>query len=353
MAPVQSASSVTPTAAASERTAAPASTDFWQRPFVRDILPFITSLSLHSLLLIIGLLMYTAVQMVHRPMQIQVSSAEITMPDPNEMLGVVGNDPEKPWQKFQQNLTKEADAAGQSSFKGTKMELNPGGGANNDASASVFAGGPSAFGSKGLHGAGTGDGPGDGILGQFGIPQSGGGRGAFRVPYAAKEVVFVCDATGSMLNKMATLKDELNKAVILLKPTQSFDIVFYQGANVYSFGKSLSPATPENKRKAGFWLEGITAQDVTMPVPAIETALKLHPELMYLLTDAADFPDTAAVVDAINQNNKDHRTRINTILFVEDKTEHEKNIESEILMKKISADNGGKFRWVEMDAIQQ
>ncbi|HWE02499.1 MAG TPA: hypothetical protein VG326_08805 [Tepidisphaeraceae bacterium] len=353
---IHSAFTAMPAAAASAQTIAPPSLDFWQRPFVRNVLPIITSVSLHAMVLMIGLMMYTAVSMARTPMQIQTTAAEFTMPDANAIPGVTGNNPEKPWLTPTQNEIRETDASGASSFKGTKMELS--GGANADESAKVFAGGPGSFGSKGIGGSGDGHngGPNDGsgAPGFFGAPHpGGGGTYTFVDPRVAREVVFLCDATGSMLNKMATLKDELNKAVTSLKPTQSFDIIFYQGSNVYSFSKSLSPATPENKRKAGDWLQGITAQDVTLPVPALETALKLHPELIYLLTDAADFPDTGAVVDAIDRNNKDRRIKINTILFVEDKTEREKNIDSEGLMKKIAVENGGKFRWVEMDAIQR
>jgi len=312
-------------------------------------------LSLHAMILIIGLMMYTAVTFVRTPLQLQTTSAEFAMPDENAVPRALGDNPEKPWLKTIQNEVRETNATGASSFKGTKMEL--GGGANADESAQVFAGGPGSFGAKGLGGPGSGPGDGmhdgNGLPAIFGFPQNGGGGTyTFRDPHAARQVVFLCDATGSMLIKMATLKDELNKAVNVLKPIQSFDIIFYQGNNVYSFSKSLSPATPENKRKAGAWLEGITAQDITLPIPALETALKLHPQLIHFLTDAADFPDTAAVVDTIDKYNKDRLIKINTILFVEDKTEREKNLDSEGLMKKIAKENGGSFRWVEMDAIQ-
>ena len=154
-----------------------------------------------------------------------------------------------------------------------------------------------------------------------------------------------------MLNKMATLKDELNRAVSLLVPIQSFNIIFYQGAKFESFSKSLVPATPENKRKAAVYLEGISSQSVTDPIPALVSALKLHPQLIYFLTDAADFPDPKALVDTINQYNKDRSIKINTILFVEDKIEHEKNADSEGLMKQIATENGGTFKWVEMDGL--
>ena len=227
-----------------------------------------------------------------------------------------------------------------------------------DESASVFAGGPGSFGKAGLHGSGrgpgNGPGEGDGRLALWGVPNTGGVTSpTFGKSNAATQIVFLCDATGSMLNKMATLKDELNKAVQSLTPRQSFDIIFYQDNYVESFSKSLTVATPEHRRKAAAWLEGITAKGITQPIPALEAALKLHPQLIHFLTDAADFPDPAAVVDTINKYNKDRLIKVNTILFVEDKTEHEKNVDSEGLMKKIAKENGGNFRWVEMDAIQQ
>ena len=82
----------------------------------------------------------------------------------------------------------------------------------------------------------------------FGTP-GGGGIGpkgpVFGNGGNAREIVFLCDATGSMLNKMATLKDELNKAVVGLRPIQSFDIIFYQDVKVEQFQKTMVPATPE------------------------------------------------------------------------------------------------------------
>jgi hypothetical protein len=164
-------------------------------------------------------------------------------------------------------------------------------------------------------------------------------------------IVFMCDATGSMINKMATLKDELGKAVTGLKPTQSFNVIFFQDIKVEAFQTSLVPATPENKRKVGAYLEGVTATGKTDPLPGMELALKLHPQLIYLLTDAADFPEPDKLVALIKKYNSDRKIKINTILFVQNQSEHNANIDSESLMKQIAAENGGNFRWVEIDSL--
>ena len=92
---------------------------------------------------------------------------------------------------------------------------------------------------------------------------------------------------------------------------------------------------------------------MTDPLPGLEAALKLHPQLLYFLTDAADFPEPKAVIEMINKYNKDKKMKVNTILFVEDKNEHNKAADSEGFMKQIATENGGRFRWVEMDNIQQ
>jgi hypothetical protein len=167
----------------------------------------------------------------------------------------------------------------------------------------------------------------------------------------ARSVVYLCDASGDMITKMATLKNQLYKSVVALKPVQSFDIIFYQDVDIKNFQPGLVPANPDNKRKTATYLDGITATGVTDPTPAFIAAMKLKPQLVYFLTDAADFPDSTALLDAIKKYNGDRKIKINTILFVENKSEHKANADSEGLMKKIATENGGDFRWVEMDDI--
>jgi hypothetical protein len=338
---------------------------FWQQPWVQNILPFVTSLSVHAGILIIGLLIWGVAKVIATPPhQDQTIIPDSQMVDAGPPGGVpnvgLGGDPLR--QAMQDKDPTQGSKDGWADKKSPNVDLSAAGGGSGDDAQVIGPGQLSGFGSGkgngGGHGDGAGGGSGDGggPMAMFGTP-GGGGIGpkgpVFGNGGNAREIVFLCDATGSMLNKMATLKDELNKAVVGLRPIQSFDIIFYQDVKVEQFQKTLVPATPEIKRKAGTYLEGVTSEGTTDPIPALEAALKLKPQLLYFLTDAADFPDTKAVTDTIAKYNKDNKIKINTILFVEDKTEHEKNLDSEGLMKGIAEKSGGRFRWVEMDAIQQ
>ena len=77
----------------------------------------------------------------------------------------------------------------------------------------------------------------------------------------ARSVVFVCDATGTMISKMATLKAALIKTVGELKPEQSFNIVFYfDGPKFTSLAPGLVPANAKNKKRVTDWLDDIVSE---------------------------------------------------------------------------------------------
>jgi hypothetical protein len=158
-------------------------------------------------------------------------------------------------------------------------------------------------------------------------------------------VVFICNASGSMINKMAMVKGELNKAVVNLKPAQSFDMIFFHDVKGERSQPALVPANTENKRKFQTYLEKVTSGGTGDPIPTLVAVFKLKPQLIYLLTDADHVPDP----EVIKKLNSDMKTRINTILLVGNA---EKNAHSEGLLKKIAADSRGNYRWVEMDAIR-
>lgn len=170
--------------------------------------------------------------------------------------------------------------------------------------------------------------------------------------HPARTIVFVCDAGGSMGFKMPQLKHELMQAVNRLLPIQSFDIVFYQGDDhLVTLSDTLLPAAPQNKRKASAWLDDVVSEGPSDPVVALTFAMKLKPQRLYFLTDAADFLDVSAVENVFRKLNADHQTRVNTILFVESKEEQEAEKDSEPVMRRIANDNGGVFKWVRIDQL--
>jgi hypothetical protein len=87
---------------------------FMQQPWVQDVLPFVTSLMLHALIVIFGILSYKAYQIVKAP----PTEEQITIPDSQ----IVENQPpggvpfqglgENPFKQAQQDTTPEGGKVG-------------------------------------------------------------------------------------------------------------------------------------------------------------------------------------------------------------------------------------------------
>lgn len=333
---------------------------FWQLPWVQNILPFATSVVVHVGILIIGVVFFYGIQYAANkmPHQEEVIVPDASMIDNGPPGGVpfqgLGNDPQH--QAFQDKDPSAGTPQGWAEKKGTAIDMKAAGGGDGDSNDSTI--GVSALGGGFGHGkggkgsgngnfSGAGDGDGSGPLAMFGTP-GGGGIGpkgpVFGHGGNAKKIAFVCDASGSMLNKFSTLRRELSNTVQGLRPIQSFNIIFFQeqGRSALSDG-SLIMATPENKLKATNFLEDkVTPRGETNPIPGLELAFQQKPELIYLLTDG-DFPDNNAVLKRITELNKDHRVKINTIAFV---GEADNDTDFQKLLDKIAKDNGGVYKFV-------
>jgi Mg-chelatase subunit ChlD len=110
--------------------------------------------------------------------------------------------------------------------------------------------------------------------------------------------VYVFDHSGSMgvpgnkpLNRA---KKELLASVDALADVQQFYIVFYnQDQKVFRIdptGGRLIFGTDNNKRLAKQFVDSIKAEGATRHVDALVLALKMHPDVIFLLTDG-DPPD--------------------------------------------------------------
>ena len=195
-------------------------------------------------------------------------------------------------------------------------------------------------------GTGTGSGKwfggGGGGGGFFGLGGRGGGKGGL-----AKYVVYVIDRSGSMLSTFDAVRFEMLKSIGDLDPRQNFHVIFFsEGAPVEPVEKRLVPANSEFKAKACEGLRGVFAKGQTDPIPALTRAFDVLDKtdvggkVLYLLTDAA-FPDNQKVIDLCksrNGNKKD--VHIYTFLY------GDRPKEAEDAMKKIAADNGGKYKFV-------
>jgi len=341
---------------------------FFQQPWVQTVLPFVTSLTVHAGLLVLAIVAVKlfALPILTPPLEKeQTIIPEATLADAGPPGGVPNSGPNNdPFKQMMQDTTPDGGKPdGVSNKASPTLDLQAAGGSSGDGDATPaiglgvggLGGGKGVGGGKG-DGSGSGSGDGGGPLAMFGAPGGGaiGPHGpVFGSGGNARKIVFVCDSTGSMLNKMASLKDQLQKAVGGLRPIQSFNIVFFHDEKCLALNMNeLVPATPESKRNAFRFLDDITASGTTDPLPAIETAFKQQPQLIYLLSDAADFPDNKAVLELCRKLNPGHKIKVNTILFYENSTEAEQNKDSEDLMVQIAKEAGGNFKHVIMTDLE-
>jgi hypothetical protein len=266
-----------------------------------------------------------------------------------------------PLRQAMQNTTPDAgNPEGWASKAGAlnAAVANEGGGAG-DADASgligIGAGGMGKGGGIGTgSGPGTGGGSGDGgPLAMFGTP-GGGGIGpkgpVFGNGGNARKIIFVCDSSGSMISKMASLKNELTKAITGLKAVQQFNVIFFQDNNALVLNKDgMMMASQDNKRSAYKYLDDVTTTSTSDPLPALRVAFKQQPQLIYLLTDG-DFPDNKAVLEEIRKLDKDKKVKVNTIAFVNDKDTDTDFIP---LLQSIAKETGGTFKHVAENELNQ
>ncbi len=329
---------------------------FWQKPFVQEVMPFLTSLMLHVGLIALAFLTLKAVQAV-----IKVQQEQVVIPSSDIDTGDIGGIPHPGLgsdasRDAAQDKFDVPDAKGIADKADSKEAVMPGGGSG-DTSADAIpiaaslnsSVGKGAGAKTGGTGDGSGGGSGDagGALAPYGMPGGGGGIGPksnFLGSHGnARHVAYVCDASGSMLSRFDELRMEIVKSVNALKTGQQFfNVIFFQESDKKGLttGDVLLPANAENKEKCSKFVEGVSPRAQTNPIPALELAFKEHPQLIFLLTDG-DFDDNEAVAKWIADHNKDHKVKINTIAFITSSSE-----DPEKVLSKIAKDNGGIFKKV-------
>jgi hypothetical protein len=169
----------------------------------------------------------------------------------------------------------------------------------------------------------------------------------------AKSIVYVCDGSGSMMGlPFDLLKQELRKAVSVLVPHQSFNIVFFQKGKASALAERMLTASPRNVGLANDWLGQLQVASNSDPLPSLTFAFGQRPQLIYLLTDGA-FDNNDVVVAEIRRLNVGKHTRVNTIaLFSPDHPEGDRMVCEDVL-RTIAKENGGQFKVVLTTELKQ
>jgi len=196
---------------------------------------------------------------------------------------------------------------------------------------------------KGVTGSGSGDGgSGGGSGGGTGIGQGPGiGAGFFGTKGAGKSFIYIVDMSGSMYgDRFTRAKAELVKSIKRLNPEQKFYVFFFNDRTFPLFeprpAKGMVPATKANVERASRWIGLRRAESTTNPNYALQQALEMKPEVIFLLTDG-ELDEPEAVRQMIRKNNKSNVV-IHTIAF--------ENPEGGLTLEAIAKENNGVYRFV-------
>jgi hypothetical protein len=328
--------------------------EFWRRWWTQHVLPWVTSLVIHAALIILLLATYQAAGKFFRVVQEQIVIPDASLaPDaggiPNPGLNDERN--RDAAQNTDSNIS-EPNGFAQASRHLTDALVNDSS-SHTDESPAL----PGLSGERGLSNAPTG------ALAQFGNPgggQSGPHGRLFGHGGNAMKIVYICDASGSMLSKIELMKLELQKSVEQLQPVQAFDVFFFHDAQADNqtyvcLAPDLMMATANNKKKLYSFLGDVTPQGYTHVIPALTAAFDLptRPDLVYLLTDGAFEEETGpVVVQAIERLNANKRVKINPVLLIDPRDISDDELkEASDAMRTIATENGGVYNQVTVNEL--
>lgn len=185
-------------------------------------------------------------------------------------------------------------------------------------------------GEDGFAGDGLLNGDGQGLGGFFGMSTSG------------QSFVFVVDCSLSMNHphpseaktRFRLLKMELVRSILGMDAESRFFIIFFNDKARPMPAQSLQPANPLTQERYLPWVARIKAAGRTDPRKALRFAMRLRPDVIYFLTDGSFDKPIQRELRKLRQP----KVAIHTFAFG--------NREAETLLKKIAADNGGKYRFI-------
>lgn len=175
---------------------------------------------------------------------------------------------------------------------------------------------------------------------------AGGGSGAGKFEFLdgrvrghAQWLCIVADRSGSMEGeKLEYVKQEILETLTKLKPSQRFQLVFFnQKALPYPKPGWLRPDRERDDLAA--WLHQVDAGGGTEPTPAFEAAFKLRPrpDVIVFLTDGLFEDHVVGDVARLNAAGE-RRTKVFTVSFLDNS--------AEAMLRQIAQQSGAKYRHV-------
>ena len=164
------------------------------------------------------------------------------------------------------------------------------------------------------------------------------------------KIIFIIDASGSMAShhSMQVAKSALISSLQALDGNQQFLIIFYDEKPVALdlrdvHKPQLYAATEIHKTLARQKVGGIKPGAGTQHLPAIEMALRLRPDVIFLLTDGQEPQIYPSELEQLRQSNI-QKTRIHTIEFGVGQ-EISEIVAPNNFLRKLARQNGGTYRY--------
>ncbi len=210
-------------------------------------------------------------------------------------------------------------------------------------------------------GGGAGGGGGSGSGTPYGLRTGGGTPGGLfglKNRDQARRIVYVIDASGSLIDTLPFVLEELRRSINGLTPAQQFDVFFFQNDRVIEVPPpGWKAGTPELRDKVNAWCNpkagNIAPQGITNPVKAIREALRMNPQVVYLLSDNITGRgqyelSQATLLDEIKRANTAN-AKFNTIQFLYPDLLTAFGMEP--TMKLIAQQTGGVYKFVDASEL--
>ena len=144
----------------------------------------------------------------------------------------------------------------------------------------------------------------------------------------ARRIVYVIDASGSMIRSLQIVIRELARSLATLSPRQSFAIIFFQRNQAVSVppANRLTPATAQARALALNWIDDrVIPAGRSNPLAALERGLSLRPDVLFLLSEnitgsgefEIDQADLLRLLDELNPIDRKTGRRVTLIKCVQ------------------------------------
>ena len=149
---------------------------------------------------------------------------------------------------------------------------------------------------------------------------------------AAKRIIYVVDASGSMLLHLSTVVEELEKSLRTLHPKQEFGIIFFQQDKsiIVPPKNKLVLANAMNVTSAMRWINTsgkVIPVGGSNPIRAMKAAMRMKPDVIYLLSEnitgagryevpTEDLLESLDKLNPVDSRNGLRRVQINCIAYL-------------------------------------